>query len=333
MTRRTFVSALAAATATHALAAPPRAKMGVASTCFMTVRRPRDFFEFMNYCDSLGAGGVQAGLANTEPEYLGRVRQRAEQVGLYLEVMAGLPAADSAAFERTLVAGKQIGARCARVGCLSGRRYETFSSLDDWKQFVAKSKDSLQRAVPLAEKHKIPLALENHKDWTVDEHVALLKEYSSDYLGACIDTGNNISLLDDPYEVVQKLAPFAVATHVKDMGVAEYKDGFLLSEMPLGAGFLDMQKIVETIHASRPATPITLEMITRNPLEVPCLTEKYWATFPHRNGALLARTMHMVKTHAQALPRMDPLPQVAQARWEEDNVKQCLNYGREQLGL
>ena len=73
----------------------------------------------------------------------------------------------------------------------------------------------------------------------------------------------------------------------------ETSDGFLLSEVPLGEGMLDMQRIVATIRRARPDVRFSLEMITRDPLEVPCLTDKYWATFDEVNGAALARTLSL----------------------------------------
>jgi hypothetical protein len=39
------------------------------------------------------------------------------------------------------------------------------------------------------------------------------------------------------------------------------------------------------------------------------------------------------KRSKQPLPRMDGLDREAQVRLENDNVKQCLNYAREQLAL
>jgi hypothetical protein len=93
--------------------------------------------------------------------------------------------------------------------------------------------------------------------------------------------------------------------------------------------------MVALVRQHRPDTRFTLEMITRNPLAVPCLTEKYWATMPEREGVYLARTLRTVRkeTRSQPLPRIDTLPPAAQRRWEEDNVKQCLRHAREQLGL
>src|SRR5207302_96140 len=130
----------------------------------------------------------------------------AERLGMYIEIIADLPADDPSGFERTVRAAKEAGALCLRSACLSGRRYETFSTLEEWKRFVIESKGRIDRALPILEKYRMPLGLENHKDWTAEEQVALLKEYGSEYLGACIDTGNNIALLDDPMAVVARLA-------------------------------------------------------------------------------------------------------------------------------
>jgi sugar phosphate isomerase/epimerase len=334
MTRKQFLLS-AAASAASPLWAVPRTQMGIATTCYMTVWRPKDTYEFLEHCDALGAGGIQASLSSTDPAYIKKLRSRAEQAGMYLEFMIGLPKADTSAFEAMVKAAKEAGGLCVRANSLPGRRYETFASLEEWKRLNADAQKAIDRALPIVEKHGIPLALENHKDWTAEEMAALMRQKSSEHLGVCLDTGNNISLLDDPMEVVEILAPYTVCSHVKDMGVARYKDGFLLSEMPFGEGFLNLKQIVSTIRQARPKTKITLEMITRNPLEVPCLAEKYWVTFPDRNGKYLARTLRLVdaNTRKQPLPRLDQLDKPAQLRLEEENVKQCLHYAREQLSL
>jgi 3-oxoisoapionate decarboxylase len=332
MNRREFLMSSAAAAAPN----PPRTAMGVAATCYMTYARPRDTVQFLERCAALGAGGIQCSLFSLEPSAVGRLRDRARELGMYLEVMSGLPKPDDAgAFERTVAAAKEAGALCLRSACLSGRRYETFADLAAWKRFVADSMAAIDRALPIVEKHGMPLALENHKDWTVEEFARILSERKHPLLGVCLDTGNNISLLDDPMEVVETLAPWAISTHIKDMGVELYPDGFLLSEMPFGEGFLDLKKVCDTIRAARPRTRFTLEMITRNPLQIPCLSERYWETFPDRRGRYLARTLRMVRDQKfrQGLPRMDALSKEALLKLEEDNVRACLHYARTTLGL
>jgi len=313
---------------TPALAAmaAPTGKMAVASTCYLTVRKPRETMEFLEHCHSLGAAGMQMGLSSTDPAYVKSLRAKAEQYGMWLELMGGLKQVETLA-----PAAKELGAGCIRAACLSGRRYETFNSMADWKKFVADSRAALTEAVRAAEKHKIPIALENHKDWTIDEMVALLKEYSSEYLGSCLDTGNNMSLLDDPMEVVERLAPFAVATHLKDMAVDEYRDGFLLSEVNFGEGLLDMKRVVSIILKARPKVKLTLEMITRDPLQIPCLTEKYWATYQSRDARYLARTLAMVREKKKTLPRISHLSKDDQMRMENENVIQCLTWAATNL--
>lgn len=314
--------------------APPRSSMGVALYSF-AYRRPKSAYEFLEYCHSLGAGGIQTELDSFEPGYPKKLRQRAEELGMYLEGIVSLPERNAEGFERAVGAASEAGAFCLRAACLSGRRYETFTSLEEWKAFAADSKARIARALPVLEKHKIPLGIENHKDWTLEEFIALMKGFSSEYLGACIDTGNNIALLDDPMDLVEGLAPYAVNTHIKDMAVEEYEEGFLLSEAPLGLGMLDMKRIIRMIGKARPKTKFTLEMITRNPLKVPCLTEKYWSTFSDRSGSYLARALTLVRANKppRPLPRPDDLDRASRLKLEEENVKLCIAYARDKLGL
>jgi sugar phosphate isomerase/epimerase len=189
--------------------------------------------------------------------------------------------------------------------------------------------------VPIAEKHRIPIGLENHKDWTTEEMLAIFREYDSEYLGACLDTGNNISLLDDTRGLVEALAPYTVSVHLKDMAVGEYGAGFLLVEVPFGDGMLDVPWMVDTIARARPETNFTLEMMTRSPLKIPCLTPGYWVTFPDRRGVDLARALDLVRSHPprRPLPNVEALSADTRLHLEIDNVKKCLAFASQQLGL
>lgn len=334
MTRRTFV-----ATAGAALAAPPaiRSGLGFSPDCFVVSRPPRTPLEYMEKAYSAGAGGAQAyfDAKSMEPEYLRKLRSRCEELGMFLEITTRLPEEDTTLFENTIKAAKEAGARCLRAVCLGGRRYETFNDLDSWKKFVADSKAKLARAVPLLEKHKFALGVENHKDWIMEEMVPLLKSYSSEYLGSCIDFGNNMSLLENPMEVVEALAPFAVCTSIKDMAVEEYEDGFLLAEVALGEGLIDIKKAVGVLQKARPKVKITIDMLTRDPLKVPCLTDKYWVTFPERNGRHLARMLSLVRKNKPAKPllRVSQLDRESQLKVELENLQKSVLYARDVLGL
>ena len=349
MKRRSFLKTLAAgasiplAGGKHVLTcrgagpgALTRTSMGVVQYSFSLGPHTRSAFDFLEYCSALGAGGIQTGLDSLDAGYLDRLRRRASELGMYLEVIVNLPQGDGAAdFERQVAAAVRAGARCLRSACLGGRRYENFRSLDQWKDFVTESHKRIAQAVPVLEKHRMPLGLENHKDWTADEMVALLERYASENLGVCLDIGNNLALLDDPRDVIEKLTPHAVTTHFKDMAVEEYPEGFLLSEVPLGQGILDLPWVVESLRQARPRARLSLEMLTRDPLRVPYLTDKYWVTFPERSGVYLSRTMALVRGRPprKPLPHVSGLDELERRQQEEDNVKECLAYAGEKLGL
>ncbi|MEK7407972.1 MAG: TIM barrel protein [Acidobacteriota bacterium] len=332
MTRRGF---LATAAAAAAQGPPARSTMGLSPDCFVIARPPRTALEYMQYGYERGAGGVQAPLTSFEPEHLKQIRQRLDQLGMYLEITLPLPKDDDAAFEQTLRAAREAGASCLRSVCLGGRRYETFSTLDEWKAFVAQSHARLERAARIVEKHRFPLGLENHKDWTIEEMVPLVKRFGSEYLGVCIDWGNNVALLDDPIELAEALAPFVINNHIKDMAVEEYADGFLLAEVALGQGFFDLKRMLAIIQKARPKTSFSLDMLTRDPLRVPCLTDKYWVTFTERNGKYLARMLRLVRENKprQPLVYVTKLDQQAALEFEQANVRESIRYARDELGL
>ena len=333
MTRRGLIGGVFAAAAARG-AASSRTTMGVTIDCYQFGRRRQPALDFAQYCDSIGAGGIQIEIP-PDLDYARRLRAFLESRGMFLDVMVSLPKKDVSAFEAQVAAAREAGAVAMRAACLGGRRYEVFRSLEQWDEFVRESLRRIARALPIARKYRVPLGLENHKDWTVDELAALMKDYSSEWLGICLDTGNNMALLDDPMEVVERLAPYTINTHLKDMSLAEYAEGLLLIEPVFGAGFLDLRRIVSTVRQARPDARFTVEQLTRNPLKVPVLTEHYWASFPERSGRHLARTLAAARAHAWrgALPAPEALGRDARIRAEEDNVVECLKFAASGLGM
>ena len=144
----------------------------------------------------------------------------------------------------------------------------------------------------------MPLAVENHKDHRDEQRIALFEHISSEYVGACVDTGNSFALLEDPIETIERFAPWAHSVHLKDQAVKPYEDGFLLGDIPLGQGFIDLKRIVRILREKKPEIRFSLELITRDPLKVPVLKTKYWATFPEVPGSDLARTLKDVQSKA-----------------------------------
>jgi len=339
-------AALAAASAMPAFAADrPKSPLGVAQTALGAyfrkqrgdapgARGPADPIATVDYVRSLGAGGLQMAVPlDTDVK---KLRARLEKHGMFFEGDIRLiahPGDDTSAFEKGLRLYKELGAPVVRTVSFVGRRYETFNTLEEYKTWKANALAVLDVCVPIADKVGIPLAVENHKDRVVDEELEVLKRYSSPNFGALVDFGNNISMCDDPVEVIHKLAPYAKSCHMKNMAVQPYADGFLLSEVLFEDGFLDIPALWKVVKAANPKLQPMHELITRDPLKVPVLTDKYWTTWPDRDGIYLARTLRLVRDNAskKALPVVSNLTPDQRLAAEEANNIRCFDWARTAL--
>jgi sugar phosphate isomerase/epimerase len=310
----------------------PRTRMGVVIHSY-GLRRFDDPFTFLDYCRTLGAGGVQTSLGVRDDAYAARLHDLLTKHQLYLEGSIALPRDkdDVGRFSAEVQTVKRCGARVFRTVLMNGRRYEVFDSMDSFRKFFEQAKQSLALARPVVEKHEVRMAVENHKDLQAPDQRELIDKLDSPFVGICIDTGNNIALLETPEETIRLLAPRVFTTHIKDMGVEEYADGFLLAEVPLGTGFLDLAGIIATLRQGRPELRLNLEMMTRDPLKIPCLTPKYWATLESIPGRRLAEMLALVRAKKQVLPRIRELAREEQLRREDDNVRRCLQYAHDRL--
>ena len=296
----------------------------------------KDAIDLMEHCHSIGAGGLQLGVRGWDKAFAKKARDRREQLDLFLEGQIRLPKEreDLSQFEQDIISAKEAGATILRVA-VGGRRYEQFDAFEGWKAMKEQAWKSFRLAEPIAAKHRVKLAVENHKDWRIDDLLEFVEGINSEWFGICLDTGNSIALLEDPLETASALAPYVFTTHVKDMGVREYSDGFLLSEVPLGRGFLDLNRIFDLCENENPKVQFCLEMITRDPLEIPCLTQDYWATFQGVEPRQLARALQMVRANRSdgPLPKISNRPSSSQLAYEEHNIRLCLKHAEKRLGL
>lgn len=291
---------------------------------------------FLKHCRSIGAGGMQCSLGVLSGEKAARLRDFAAEHSLYIEAIVRPPKdkLDVSRFDNELKTAVAAGAKAARTTIIPGRRYEQFKKLEDHKKAAANGQRMLELAAPVAERHRMPIAVENHKDQRDAERVALFEHISSEFVGACVDTGNSFALLEDPIETVKAFAPWAHSVHLKDQALQLYDDGFLLADIPLGQGGLDLKSMVAILKKAKPGIHFSLELITRDPLKVPCLTDPYWSTLPKLPARDLARTLRYVREHStdklQYISKMTEKEQVAR---EDLNVRQSLDYARDKLGL
>lgn len=118
----------------------------------------------------------------------------------------------------------------------------------------------LKEVAEEAESYNLKLAYENHIDYTSDEILGLIEKVDSESLRVNFDTGNALRMFEDPVEAARKLAPYTVATHIKDLSPIKYnkfyntrgrpKDWFFWASVPVGDGIIDIPAIVDVLHDS-----------------------------------------------------------------------------------
>jgi sugar phosphate isomerase/epimerase len=291
---------------------------------------------FLDYARGLGAGGIQTPLGVRDAAWAKALRAQAEEAGMYVEGIVSPPFDDArvARFDAELKTAALAGARAVRTVLIPGRRYEYFDTLEKFREYDRRGRKALERAAPVAERHRVRLAVENHKDHRIAERVALLKQYGGKYVGACVDAGNNLALLEDPVAAVEAFAPWAFCCHLKDQAVRETDEGFLLADVPLGQGCLDLKRMVDVLRKAKPDIRFSYETITRDPLRVPCRGKKFWATFPDVPRSDMERTLEMVRKHAaERLPAVGSLPPAGRLALERKGVRESLDYARRALNL
>ncbi|MCI0659476.1 MAG: sugar phosphate isomerase/epimerase [Acidobacteria bacterium] len=354
-TRREFLQTAAAILAAPELTGQSRSGIksyGIAYTSFPIRLRqgrqgqgitspvhPLPAEKYIDLCHSFGANGCQmdfSQLTSAEPEYLQGLRQKLEANSMFMEFAVSARLLENPDnFAKVAFAAQQMGVSRLRIACLSGRRYETFHEMATWKEFDTRWKNVLQNAEPMLKQNKLYVGVENHKDWLADELVEILKTIGSPHLGACVDFGNNVALLEDPVEVARKLAPYAVTTHLKDMAVRPYPEGFELSEVALGDGTTPLAEIAGILRKQRPEIHFCLEMITRDPLKVPYKTDHYWVTFGQKDESRIRKFENTIlkQSSSKPLPKITGLNDTEALAFEDANVRRSGVYAKKTLKL
>ncbi len=340
MTRRRWLATAAwlAESTARSQSKPPR--MGGSPTAFTVRAHATPSFDIVEHCHNLGLGGVETGKPPAAPELQKSFRARLEAYNLRVIFNVPLPRKkeDIDTFDAGVQAAKATGA-IALHAALTPRRYEQFDNFEAFRHSFEQNQLSVTLAEPILRKHRVKLAIENHKGWRAAEQAAWIKRLGSEYVGVCFDFGNNLSLCETPEETFHLLAPLAIFCHIKDIGLEAYADGFLLSEVPFGEGILDLKQMVETLRQRDPGMLFCLEMITRDPLKIPVFTDKYWVTFDDAYSPLpgrdLAKVLKLVHDHPPKtpLPRISGLTPAAQVQAESTYNQRCIEYARNNLDL
>ena len=115
---------------------------------------------FLEFARERGANAVQLPLGIRSKEESLEVQRTCEKLMMRIEGIVSPPkdgAADWERFGAELATARACGAAVVRLVMLGGRRYEVFDKAEDFSPFAKRAEESLRRAEPIANAHKVVL--------------------------------------------------------------------------------------------------------------------------------------------------------------------------------
>jgi 3-oxoisoapionate decarboxylase len=222
---------------------------------------------------------VEAGIPSPNPARRSRELERPVSVRETAEFLA--PHVDALAV---------LGCRHARA--YIGDRHDRFRTDTPWEAQVAASLEVIREITPRLKRCGIRLALETHADLTAGEILALLDRLDPDVAGVTLDTGNLAMRLDDPLAAAERLAPFVVMTHVKDMVLAFTARGLCWQARPVGSGILPIPDILAAVLRARPDIALSIELHPRI-YDLPIYDPRWLGFFPDLRPESLAAVVRL----------------------------------------
>jgi len=231
--------------------------------------------------------------------YVSKLREKAESLGLYLEL--GTEGTNPDHLENMVRVAHVMGSPVVRT--FVGKPRPT--SAEAMHESLSAIAGDITQVTPVCERYGISLALQNHQDLTTDELLTLLDLTDSEWVGICFDTGNPLALLEDPLDSAMAFGPLIRSVHLKDYQMAARADGFALVGCALGEGVVELRGILDCLATRVSDVNLNIETyVGKHTFRV--LEEEYLDRVPKASAAALGRTLRVVRDCG--LPREPELP-------------------------
>ena len=198
-------------------------------------------------------------------ENLKKVGQAAKEHGLFLEFnssfQAGSDSRVNCTVEEALKIGHFLGAELVKFSLDIRRPRELYGSCmhPDVMRQMADRFDAFEKAKPLIEQYGMQIAIENHTDTFADEILWIVNRLNHPLIGTCVDTMNPLQVIENPYDVMEKMLPHAYCCHFSDDIIIVDPLGVHDVGAAHGEGSLDCPKMVAQIREKSPMDKIIFE--------------------------------------------------------------------------
>lgn len=220
-------------------------------------------------------------LPNLAPARLAGLRERLTVCGLTPVVDSDV--ADVATLERHIPAAAALGARVLRVllsPILEGMRAQIPGG---WEAQLTEMVARLRAVRPLAERHKVCLAIENHQDATSTDLINICEAVGGDAIGVTFDITNTLVVAEDPLAALERLGPRVRNIHLSDYMAYSTSQGWRLVRCALGEGDMNLRRALEAIERHAPTAPCQIELVNHSARHIRMFEDDWWAGYPARD--------------------------------------------------
>lgn len=288
MERRTILAAAPAAL----MAQGSRANVKFGIDLFSLRSQGWTAFEHLDYCAKQGAKVVHFSeirfLGGLEKSHLEKVRDHARRLGIELEIGMLSICPTAARFDAKLGTAEEQLARMIDAARIAGAPLVR-AVLGDWRdrasavpleQHIENTVKTLRavrsRAIDAGKK----IAIENHGgDLQGRELKMLIEAAGTDFVGACIDSGNPTWAIEDPHLTLETLAPYVLTSHVRDSAVWRTPEGAAMQWTRMGEGNVDIAGWVRKFASLCPGRAMSLEIIVTGTRAFPYFQADFWKAF------------------------------------------------------
>lgn len=339
-------------TAMPGAAAPAGIKLGF-DTYSLNAWKWKDL-QYLDYAAGLKLDTVQlsslSDYESLEPAHLARVKDHAARLGLDIDAGVGCICPSSAAYNQKaqgdateyvvkgLRVANAVGSKMLR--CFLGSRADRQGTLPieaHMENTIKVFRSVRSQALDLG----VKLGLENHSgDMQAREVRTIIEESGKDYVGACLDSGNPLWAVEDPFVTLEILAPYTVTTHIRDTAVFEHPRGAAVQWVALGDGSVDLKGFMRMYRQLCPQAAMQLEIITgRKPEVVPYLEPDFWKAYPKMPAWEFARFVTLARNGRPFMGNMlmadwrpSPAIQAALKEQQKADLERSLEYAKKTLG-
>lgn len=284
---------------------------------------PLSALDLMDLAQSLGLAGVEFPLLSLVPSFDGalvdvgvaRVDVAGEVSRRGLRLIADYGAIldnDADHLKDYLALAAKTGANVVRATLSHILCGDRRTLVGGWSAHFDALVERLKEVLPFAEDLGVCLAVENHQDATTEDLLTMADRVgNSRAFGITLDTGNPLSVGQDPVEAARQLAPIIRHVHLKDYTIHFAPEGYRLVRCAAGDGAVDFPAILEAVRGNGHDLLPGIEIAAQATRTIPLLDPGWWAEYPARDATALIPALRVLWKHGR------PADEPYSSAWEQ----------------